>query len=161
MPVLSLPHLAFDGDRLATFQQWSFVSLNSTRYLARLGFAYLGKGTSITCIYCGGNDASLHQISNPLTEHLKRTPYCAMLRKRAEVATRLLSFDSVDGQHPAYCELLTRKVSFASWPIQISQTGTEMARAGFFYNERADEVCNETPVTRFSLLVLDQDPVPD
>lgn len=144
MNAIALPRLILDYDRLNTYTHWPYGTIISPKHLSKMGFAYTGMQTSVVCIYCGFSDNTICNNDNPLCEHLRRVPYCEHLRKRAEVASKLLCHSKMEPLHPVYTDLLSRKLSFSSWPLQIAQTGTAMAKAGFYYSDRNDEVSRET-----------------
>ena len=138
--LFALPELASDTERLKTYRNYPDNAGHSASLLCRLGFAYNGTLASVVCIYCGTADSRLATYHSPLGEHGRKVPYCIQKRKRALAAIKLFSQGVLDPVHPCYADLYARKVSFASWPIQISQTGNDLSRAGFYYADRCDEV---------------------
>lgn len=67
--------------RLESFRNWT-VPFISKAELARYGFYYVGPNDMVKCYFCRVEIGLWEPNDNVLSEHLRWSPYCALLRKR-------------------------------------------------------------------------------
>lgn len=67
--------------RLDSFRNWT-VSFISKAELARYGFYYVGPNDMVKCYFCRVEIGLWEPNDNVLSEHLRWSPYCPLLRKR-------------------------------------------------------------------------------
>lgn len=67
--------------RLESFRGW-MVSFISKTELARYGFYYVGPNDMVKCYFCRVEIGLWEPNDNVLSEHLRWSPYCPLLRKR-------------------------------------------------------------------------------
>lgn len=77
---LSVPYYT-EVNRLESFRNWS-VPFISKAELARYGFYYVGPNDMVKCYFCRVEIGLWEPNDNVLSEHLRWSPYCALLRKR-------------------------------------------------------------------------------
>lgn len=67
--------------RLESFRDWMVPFISKTE-LARYGFYYVGPNDMVKCYFCRVEIGLWEQNDNVLSEHLRWSPYCPLLRKR-------------------------------------------------------------------------------
>lgn len=67
--------------RLQSFRNWSIAFINKAE-LARYGFYYVGPNDMVKCYFCRVEIGLWEPNDNVLSEHLRWSPYCPLLRKR-------------------------------------------------------------------------------
>lgn len=67
--------------RLESFLNWSIPFISKFE-LARFGFYYVGPGDMVKCFFCRVEIGLWEPNDNVLSEHLRWSPYCPLLRKR-------------------------------------------------------------------------------
>ncbi|XP_055614360.1 death-associated inhibitor of apoptosis 1 [Uranotaenia lowii] len=67
--------------RLESFRNWSISFISKTE-LARYGFFYVGPNDMVKCFFCRVEIGLWEPNDNVLSEHLRWSPYCPLLRKR-------------------------------------------------------------------------------
>lgn len=67
--------------RLESFLNWSIPFISKIE-LARFGFYYVGPGDMVKCFFCRVEIGLWEPNDNVLSEHLRWSPYCPLLRKR-------------------------------------------------------------------------------
>lgn len=67
--------------RLDSFRNWSIVFISKAE-LARYGFYYVGPNDMVKCYFCRVEIGLWEPNDNVLSEHLRWSPYCPLLRKR-------------------------------------------------------------------------------
>ena len=152
-----------EDQRLASFLDngWDNPFLNAEE-LARLGFYFYKKPDGVKCYFCYVKLGDFEEGDSALSEHLKWSPNCPLLKRRT---TENLPIDSsllneilpplnydVCGftkrrrkskieeriKYPEYKLLSKRLKTFETWPVGIKQKPQELAEAGFFYSGHSD-----------------------
>lgn len=67
--------------RLESFRGWTITFISKTE-LARYGFYYVGPNDMVKCYFCRVEIGLWEPNDNVLSEHLRWSPYCPLLRKR-------------------------------------------------------------------------------
>lgn len=67
--------------RLGSFRNWTVLFISKTE-LARYGFYYVGPNDMVKCYFCRVEIGLWEPNDNVLSEHLRWSPYCPLLRKR-------------------------------------------------------------------------------
>lgn len=67
--------------RLESFRNWTVVFISKSE-LARYGFYYVGPNDMVKCYFCRVEIGLWEPNDNVLSEHLRWSPYCPLLRKR-------------------------------------------------------------------------------
>uniref|UniRef100_T1E229 Putative inhibitor of apotosis protein n=1 Tax=Psorophora albipes TaxID=869069 RepID=T1E229_9DIPT len=67
--------------RLESFRNWSVGFISKTE-LARYGFYFVGPNDMVKCYFCRVEIGLWEPNDNVLSEHLRWSPYCPLLRKR-------------------------------------------------------------------------------
>ncbi|XP_058829644.1 death-associated inhibitor of apoptosis 1 [Topomyia yanbarensis] len=67
--------------RLDSFKNWDILFISKTE-LARYGFYYVGPNDMVKCYFCRVEIGLWEPTDNVLSEHLRWSPYCPLLRKR-------------------------------------------------------------------------------
>lgn len=67
--------------RLDSFSNWSIPFISKTE-LARYGFYFVGPNDMVKCYFCRVEIGLWEPNDNVLSEHLRWSPYCPLLRKR-------------------------------------------------------------------------------
>lgn len=67
--------------RLDSFRSWAVTFISKTE-LARYGFYYVGPNDMVKCYFCRVEIGLWEPNDNVLSEHLRWSPYCPLLRKR-------------------------------------------------------------------------------
>ncbi|XP_055531022.1 death-associated inhibitor of apoptosis 1 [Wyeomyia smithii] len=80
---LTEPAVSYHAEitRLESFRDWSVSFINKAE-LARYGFYYVGPNDMVKCYFCRVEIGLWEQNDNVLSEHLRWSPYCPLLRKR-------------------------------------------------------------------------------
>lgn len=70
-----------EATRLDSFSNWSISFISKTE-LARYGFYFVGPNDMVKCYFCRVEIGLWEPNDNVLSEHLRWSPYCPLLRKR-------------------------------------------------------------------------------
>lgn len=70
-----------EASRLESFRNWAIPFINKGE-LARYGFYYVGPNDMVKCFFCRVEIGLWEPSDNVLSEHLRWSPYCPLLRKR-------------------------------------------------------------------------------
>ncbi|MEQ2192020.1 hypothetical protein XENOCAPTIV_005914 [Xenoophorus captivus] len=155
-PTCHNPSMRREQDRLESFHSWTLSIITPTE-LARAGFYYLGQGDRVACFSCGGQLNNWEPGDRAVSEHQRHYPNCRFVRgDRADnvslagaAATVSLATTS---QVPAGAPGLTsvsnpsmqqsdeRLLTFVNWPSRIPVRPEQLAKAGFYYVGRNDDV---------------------
>lgn len=120
--------------RLKTFENWTSVFPKSKIVLA--GFIYTGQDDIVKCPICELEVCNWRVGDDPTADHLRWSPDCLFFndddslfirRKRKPLHTDKITLES-------------RLKTFEGWPPQISQKPEELAKAGFYYTGKGDQV---------------------
>ncbi|XP_058126534.1 death-associated inhibitor of apoptosis 1-like [Anopheles ziemanni] len=81
LPCMSSEYYNIEENRLRSFARWPvpFVSAN---VLAKYGFFYLGTDDTVKCYFCRVEIGLWEPQDDVIQEHLRWSPYCALLKKR-------------------------------------------------------------------------------
>lgn len=111
---MSPEYFHIEENRLRTFAHWP-VSFISPNVLARYGFYYDGNEDSVKCYFCRVEIGLWEPQDDVIQEHLRWSPYCALLKKRPTNNVPINSnyLDAVP--EPSYdtCGITIRHRSFA------------------------------------------------
>ena len=126
--------------RLKTFSQWTISFLNPIS-LAAAGLRYTGEGDVVECEYCGVQLLDWKIGDDPVSEHMFWRPSCAYLAKLTKPpALRDYACSSESDLDKAVHWRMRRHKerfnSFYLWPGADLYRPNELARAGFFLDER-------------------------
>nr|XP_023654568.1 baculoviral IAP repeat-containing protein 7-like isoform X1 [Paramormyrops kingsleyae] len=158
------PRMRSEEERLGTFRDWPRDAPVTAVGLAEAGFYFIGPGDKVRCFCCGGVLRYWVRGDTPLGEHKKHFPTCGFALGRnvgdiQDFAGRG-SADDVDGQLVSQLQRMTvddpavlgqavypdmeaeesRVTTFQDWPTDSSVQPDVLARAGFFYTGRGDNV---------------------
>lgn len=75
-------HYNSEVNRLHSFSRWN-VPYISKELLARYGFYYIGPGDLVGCHFCQVEIGMWEPTDNVLSEHIRWSPRCPLLRKRS------------------------------------------------------------------------------
>ncbi|XP_058457110.1 death-associated inhibitor of apoptosis 1 [Malaya genurostris] len=70
-----------EANRYESFRNWPVLFISITE-LARYGFYYVGPNDMVKCYFCRVEIGLWEPTDNVLSEHLRWSPYCPLLRKR-------------------------------------------------------------------------------
>ncbi|XP_062868321.1 baculoviral IAP repeat-containing protein 2 isoform X1 [Trichomycterus rosablanca] len=134
------PNMRREQDRLDTFQNWTVTTITPTE-LAKAGFYYLNQGDRVACFSCGGHLSSWEPGDRAVSEHQRHYPHCRFVKgDRADN----LPIGSAGGlaniSNPAMQLCDERLLTFVNWPARIPVRPDQLAKAGFYYVGRNDDV---------------------
>uniref|UniRef100_A0A3P8QPW4 Baculoviral IAP repeat containing 2 n=1 Tax=Astatotilapia calliptera TaxID=8154 RepID=A0A3P8QPW4_ASTCA len=155
-PTCHNPTMRREQDRLDTFHSWT-LSIIMPAELAKAGFYYLGQGDRVACFSCGGQLSNWEPGDRALSEHQRHYPNCRFVRgDRADnvslagaAATASLAANSqmssgatvlTNVSNPAMQQSEERLLTFVNWPSRIPVRPEQLAKAGFYYVGRNDDV---------------------
>lgn len=73
--------LNYEDERLKTFENWPSEFINR-KEMAATGMFYTGQADKSKCYFCGVEIHSWQPSDNPVTEHLRWSVTCPLLRRR-------------------------------------------------------------------------------
>ena len=127
-------------NRLKTYARWNISFLNPIS-LAAAGLRYTGTGDVVECDYCTVQLHDWKAGDDPVSEHLFWRPSCmhnAKLTKPPPLSVDTSS-PKVDSDKPVHSRMRHHKERFNSfhlWPGADLYRPNELARAGFFLDDR-------------------------
>ncbi|MGH0188229.1 UNVERIFIED_CONTAM: hypothetical protein FKN15_028858 [Acipenser sinensis] len=134
------PRMRREQDRLDTFQNWPLANITPSE-LAKAGFFYLGQGDRVACFSCGGNLSNWEPGDRAVSEHQRHYPSCRFARGDGTDNIPLpASITSLNVSNPAMQLCEERLLTFVSWPTRIPVRPDQLAKAGFYYVGRNDDV---------------------
>ncbi|XP_053702629.1 baculoviral IAP repeat-containing protein 2 isoform X3 [Synchiropus splendidus] len=153
-PTCHNPAMRREQDRLDSFQTWT-LSIITPAELSKAGFYYLGQGDRVACFSCGGQLCNWEPGDRAVSEHQRHYPNCRFVRgDRAEnvslagaagastssqlSAAAALALTNVS--NPAMQQSDERLLTFVNWPSRIPVRPEQLAKAGFYYVGRNDDV---------------------
>lgn len=166
---MSFAELSFELNRLNTFEnRWPHTYI-SKEILAKTGFFFTGPYDETKCNFCNVVIKNWELGDNEVTEHIRWSPNCPLLKRRVTPNIPIQSSHELDQllppvsydecgmysnannesitnekwQHPEYPEFAIESVrlrSFTDWPKALNQKPGELSEAGFFYTNRGDRV---------------------
>jgi baculoviral IAP repeat-containing protein 7/8 len=146
--------------RLESFRQCQndFLVRNK-EILALQGFYFQAPPDKVKCMFCNLVLGNWKPNDDPLTDHLKYSGNCILLKRRATSNVPIspatlndilppASFDEYgfshtnanNFEHPEYQLPNKRLRTFEMWPLSLKQKPVELVEAGFFYTGMADRV---------------------
>jgi len=141
--------------RLESFSTWPLPSPINPQILAQSGFYYTRMGDKVRCAFCSGEVDSWTGKEIPDEVHRNRFPQCTYMLDRLFVGEDL-GVSKVDGNsssmkelgisthkvpaNPKYSTYESRFKTFSSWPAALCQKPEEMAKAGFYFTGKDDQV---------------------
>ncbi|XP_046876588.1 baculoviral IAP repeat-containing protein 2 [Hypomesus transpacificus] len=148
-PTCHNPSMRREQDRLDSFNTWVLSTITPSE-LAKAGFYYLGMGDRVACFTCGGQLSNWEPGDRAVSEHQRHYPNCRFVRgDRAEN----VSLAGVAGagsagapvalsnvSNPAMQQSEERLLTFVNWPSRIPVRPDQLAKAGFYYVGRNDDV---------------------
>ncbi|XDV23980.1 hypothetical protein PO909_028303, partial [Leuciscus waleckii] len=138
-PACHNPGMCREQERLDTFQNWTLATVTPAE-LAKSGFYYLGQGDRVACFSCGGQLSNWEPGDRAVSEHQRHYPNCRFVRgDRADnVPLSGGCLSNVSNSAMQQCE--ERLLTFVNWPSRITVQPDQLAKAGFYYVGRNDDV---------------------
>ncbi|XP_029555243.1 inhibitor of apoptosis protein isoform X1 [Salmo trutta] len=154
-PTCHNPSMRREQDRLDSFHSWT-LSIITPSELAKAGFYYLGQGDRVACFTCGGQLSNWEPGDRAVSEHQRHYPNCHFVRgDRADNVSLAGVVGGVAGtsqppgaeapglsnvSNPAMQQREERLLTFVHWPLRIPVRPDQLAKAGFYYVGRNDDV---------------------
>uniref|UniRef100_A0A8C7N7B2 RING-type E3 ubiquitin transferase n=2 Tax=Oncorhynchus TaxID=8016 RepID=A0A8C7N7B2_ONCKI len=143
-PTCHNPSMRREQDRLDSFHSW-ILSIITPSELAKAGFYYLGQGDRVACFTCGGQLSNWEPGDRAVSEHQRHYPNCHFVRgDRADNVSLAGVVGGVAGlsnvSNPAMQQREERLLTFVHWPLRIPVRPDQLAKAGFYYVGRNDDV---------------------
>ncbi|XP_071022976.1 inhibitor of apoptosis protein-like isoform X6 [Oncorhynchus clarkii lewisi] len=162
-PTCHNPSMRREQDRLDSFHSW-ILSIITPSELAKAGFYYLGQGDRVACFTCGGQLSNWEPGDRAVSEHQRHYPNCHFVRgDRADNVSLAGGVGGVAGtsqppgaeapappgpgppglsnvSNPAMQQREERLLTFVHWPLRIPVRPDQLAKAGFYYVGRNDDV---------------------
>ncbi|KAM9500008.1 putative inhibitor of apoptosis isoform 3-T5 [Salvelinus alpinus] len=160
-PTCHNPSMRREQDRLDSFQSWT-LSIITPSELAKAGFYYLGQGDRVACFTCGGQLSNWEPGDRAVSEHQRHYPNCLFVRgdrvdnvSLAGVVGGVAGTSQPPGaeappgpgppglsnvSNPAMQQREERLLTFVHWPLRIPVRPDQLAKAGFYYVGRNDDV---------------------
>lgn len=168
-PTCHNPSMRREQDRLDSFSSWT-LSIITPGELAKAGFYYLGTGDRVACFTCGGQLSNWEIGDRAVSEHQRHYPNCLFVRGDRADNVSLAggaagastgpgtgagpgsaaagSTQSAAGGAPALSNVSNpamqqseeRLLTFVHWPSRIPVRPDQLAKAGFYYVGRNDDV---------------------
>ncbi|KAJ8311086.1 hypothetical protein KUTeg_005731 [Tegillarca granosa] len=151
--------------RISTFANFPLKSPVNTLKLAAAGFYYQNKFDEVTCFSCGRKYSGWKTGDDPMRIHRNISPHCRFITEgqSGNIAVgggdgRQFVLKSSSGEqsgptsyeplgistqrpvYPHYALTVVRTTSFRCWPKDKKQHPQDLAKAGFFYEGREDQV---------------------
>ncbi|XP_005161213.1 baculoviral IAP repeat-containing protein 2 isoform X1 [Danio rerio] len=138
-PACHNPGMRREQERLDTFQNWTLATVTPAE-LAKAGLYYLGQGDRVACFSCGGQLGSWEPGDRAVSEHQRHYPNCRFVRgDRADnIPLSGGGLSNVSNSAMQQCE--ERLLTFVNWPSRIPVRPDQLAKAGFYYVGRNDDV---------------------
>ncbi|XP_072518750.1 baculoviral IAP repeat-containing protein 2 isoform X1 [Salminus brasiliensis] len=134
------PSMRWEQDRLDTFQNWTVATVTPAE-LAKAGFYYLGQGDRVACFSCGGQLSNWEPGDRAVSEHQKHYPNCRFVRgDRADNVSIAAGGGLANVSNSAMQQCDERLLTFVNWPARIPVRPDQLAKAGFYYVGRNDDV---------------------
>lgn len=156
---ISHNNLDYEKNRLRTFNKSWPKSFVNTQILAKFGFYFTGTGDRVKCHFCQIEVCDWDINDNVVTEHLRWSPNCPLLRRHTTTNVPIgpiMEFDQLlIPINNDFCNIIKtlwrpyflfyanetdRFRSFEKWPISKKQSAKQMSEAGYFYTQKDDEV---------------------
>ncbi|XP_059912565.1 baculoviral IAP repeat-containing protein 2 isoform X2 [Gadus macrocephalus] len=162
-PVCHNPGMRREQERLDSFQAWT-LSIITPGELAKAGFYFLGQGDRVACFSCGGQLSNWVPGDRAASEHQRHYPNCRFVRgDRADNvslataaapglgaatagpwqlsgAAAVVAPGLSNVSNPGMQQNEERLLTFVNWPSRIPVRPDQLAKAGFYYVGRNDDV---------------------
>ncbi|KAG9334260.1 hypothetical protein JZ751_008348 [Albula glossodonta] len=138
-PTCHNPSMRREQDRLDTFQNWTLTTITPAE-LAKAGFYYLGPVDRVACFTCGGQLSNWEPGDRALSEHQRHYPNCRFVRGDRTDNVSLSPGALVNVSNPTMRQCEERLLTFVNWPSRIPVRPDQLAKAGFYYVGRNDDV---------------------
>ncbi|XP_017575366.2 baculoviral IAP repeat-containing protein 2 isoform X2 [Pygocentrus nattereri] len=139
-PACHNPSMRREQERLDTFQNWTVATVTPAE-LAKAGFYYLGQGDRVACFSCGGQLSNWEPGDRAVSEHQRHYPNCRFVRgDRADNVSIATGSGLANVSNPAMQQCDERLLTFVNWPARIPVRPDQLAKAGFYYVGRNDDV---------------------
>lgn len=155
-PTCHNPGMRREQDRVDSFHPWTLSIITPTE-LAKAGFYYLGQGDRVACFSCGGQLSNWEPGDRAVSEHQRHYPNCRFVRgDRADNVSLAGAAAAASGavtaqlsaggpalsnvSNPAMQQSEERRLTFVNWPSRIPVRPDQLAKAGFYYVGRNDDV---------------------
>ncbi|CAL8364816.1 unnamed protein product [Lota lota] len=165
-PVCHNPSMRREQERLDSFHAWT-VSIITPGELAKAGFYFLGQGDRVACFSCGGQLSNWEPGDRAVSEHQRHYPNCRFVRgdradnvslavavapgpgaatagpwllSGAAAAAAVVAPGLSNVSNPAMQQNEDRLLTFVNWPSRIPVRPDQLAKAGFYYVGRNDDV---------------------
>ncbi|XP_061608230.1 baculoviral IAP repeat-containing protein 2 isoform X1 [Phyllopteryx taeniolatus] len=150
-PTCHNPAMRREQDRLDSFHAWSLSIITPTE-LAKAGFYFLGLGDHVACFSCGGQLSNWEPGDRASSEHQRHYPNCRLVRgdrtdnvslagaPPASSSSQLSSAALNNVSNPSMQQNDERLLTFVNWPTRIPVRPEQLAKAGFYYVGRNDDV---------------------
>ncbi|KAL6469991.1 hypothetical protein MHYP_G00211100 [Metynnis hypsauchen] len=139
-PACHNPSMRREQERLDTFQNWTVATVTPAE-LAKAGFYYLGQGDRVACFSCGGQLSNWEPGDRAVSEHQRHYPNCRFVRgDRADNVSIATGSGLANVSNPAMQQCDERLLTFVHWPARIPVRPDQLAKAGFYYVGRNDDV---------------------
>lgn len=122
-----------EENRLALLENWSDASGISAQEIAAAGFYATRNGNEVQCYWCMEKVSSWQEGDNALEKHRQLNPACPFIANPRYCGNIPITSD-IDFQDEA-----TRLETYQNWPVSFIEP-TDLARAGFYYINRSDQV---------------------
>ncbi|CAM4611282.1 unnamed protein product [Leuciscus chuanchicus] len=138
-PVCHNPGMRWEQERLDTFQNWTLATVTPAE-LAKSGFYYHGQGDRVGCFSCGGQLSNWEPGDRAVSEHQRHYPNCRFVRGDRADNVPLSGGDLSNVSNSAMQQCEERLHTFVNWPSRITVRPDQLAKAGFYYVGRNDDV---------------------
>uniref|UniRef100_A0A665UD34 Baculoviral IAP repeat containing 2 n=1 Tax=Echeneis naucrates TaxID=173247 RepID=A0A665UD34_ECHNA len=139
-PTCHNPSMRREQDRLDSFHSWT-LSIITPAELAMAGFYYLGQGDRVACFSCGGQLSNWEPGDRAVSEHQRHYPNCRFVRGDRADNVSLAGVAALSNvSNPAMQQSEDRLLTFVKWPSRIPVRPDQLAKAGFYYVGRNDDV---------------------
>uniref|UniRef100_A0A8C4S8X1 RING-type E3 ubiquitin transferase n=1 Tax=Erpetoichthys calabaricus TaxID=27687 RepID=A0A8C4S8X1_ERPCA len=125
-----------EQDRLDTFQNWNVSNIMPSE-LAKAGFYYTGQSDRVMCFSCGGTLSNWEPGDRAVVEHQRHYPQCRFMRGER---TENVPLAPLCVSNPVMQLYEERLATFINWPTRIPVRPDQLAKAGFYYVGRNDDV---------------------
>ncbi|XP_039600264.1 baculoviral IAP repeat-containing protein 2 isoform X1 [Polypterus senegalus] len=125
-----------EQDRLDTFQNWNVSNVMPSE-LAKAGFYYTGQSDRVMCFSCGGTLSNWEPGDRAVVEHQRHYPQCRFMRGER---TENVPLTPLCVSNPVMQLYEERLATFINWPTRIPVRPDQLAKAGFYYVGRNDDV---------------------
>ncbi|XP_012677467.1 baculoviral IAP repeat-containing protein 2 isoform X1 [Clupea harengus] len=133
------PNMRREQDRLESFKGWTLTIITPAE-LAKAGFYYL-QGDRVACFSCGGHLSNWEPGDRAVSEHQRHYPNCRFVRgDRMENVSLAESGVLTNVSNSAMQQCDERLLTFVNWPLRIPVRPDQLAKAGFYYVGRNDDV---------------------